>query len=187
MPEFKLPPGILTSGRHGARVLLRVLIATFVLAFGMLFFIGYGQRSVVHRFGPLLVWPLILDVVCIAATFFVVLRRESERAKHDLTFVLSEGELIRKRPKSPDVRIPLTQIQFLYEKLGCLVVAGGNPPLRLEIPKKIENYQLLKAELQKYAPGSSPSWSSRLKLQWADLPLHIIWGVLVIWSEMVGK
>ena len=185
MSEFKLPPRTLPAGRHDARIMLRVSMAGIVLAFGILFLLATDPHSVVHRFGPLLVWALVLIVVYIVATFFVVLRRELERSRQDLTFVLSEGELIRKRPRSPDVRIPLPQILFLYEQWGCLVVAGGDPPLRLEVPKKVENFKLLKAELLKYAPRSSVPWSYRLKLRCADLPLYIIWGVLVIWSGNV--
>ena len=132
MSEFKLPPGTFPASRHDARIMLRVLMAALALAFGILLFMGYGRRPVVHRFGPLLVWALILAAVCIATIPFVMVGR----LRQDLTFVLDEGELIRKKPGFPDVRIPLPQIQFLYEQSGCLVVAGGDPPLRVTVPPK---------------------------------------------------
>jgi hypothetical protein len=184
MGEFKMPPRTLPTRRHGHIMVWLVSIGTVLLAFGILFFIGYGPHSVVHRVGPLLTWVLVLLILCAVGTNFVALRRSFERVKYDLTFVLSQSELIRKRPACPDVRISLPQIKSLYEQSGCLVVAGGDPPRTIAVPKDVENFTLLQAELMKYASLAPPP--RRSSLGWITLFLTLICWWLLIWSGNIN-
>jgi len=183
--EFKMPPRILPSRRHDNIMVGLVSVGGLLLVFGILFFIGYGPHSVVDRVGPWLVWALVLIVVCGVATSFVGLRRSFQRVRHDLTFVLNQSELIRKRPGYPDVRIPLPQIKSLNEQPGCLVVTGGDPPRRIAVPKQVKNFELLQAELLKYASWASPP-RRRSPLGWITPLLTIICWSLLLFSGNVN-
>lgn len=184
MGEFRLPPRTFPTRRHDARIVWLVSIGAVLLVLGILFFIGYGPRPVVHRVGPLLVWVLVLIVVFDIATVFLVVRRTLERVRHDLTFALSENELIRKRPGYPDVRISLSQIKSLYEQSGCLVVAGGDPQRKIAVPKSVENFGLLQAELMKYTSLAPPP--RRISLEWITLLLIIVCWVLLLFSGNIN-
>lgn len=183
MEEFRLPRRAFPTPSHDSRIMLWVSIAALVLSFSILIFIGYAPHSVVHRFGQPLVGVLVLIILCTLGTYIVMLRRKVERLRHDLTFVLGQDELVRKMPRHPDVRIPLPKVKTLHEQAGCLVVEGSDPPRRIAVPRKVENFELLKAELLKYAPLSPPPLSYRLG--WATSCLYILSGVLLTWSGNV--
>lgn len=180
MEEFRLPQRIFSSPRRDSRTMLWVSIPALVLSFIILFFIGYAPHSVVHRVGPPLVGVLVLVVLSTLGTYIVMLRRKFERLRRDLTFVLEQDELVRKMPGRPDVRIPLLQIKSLYEPSGCLMVEGSDPPRRIAVPSKVENFEQLKAELLKYAPLSPPPLSYRFGRTTSFL--YIVSGVLLAWS-----
>lgn len=183
MGEFRLPPRALETRRHDNIMVGLASIGTILLAFATLLLVGYGPHSVVRRAFPILSSGIVLLVLSALVTVLVAMRRSSQRVRHELTFVLNENELIRKRPGHPDVRLPLSQIKSLYNQSGCLVVAGGDPPLRVAVPKEVENFELLKAELMKYAsPVSPPRRSSH---GWVTSSLFIIFGLLLIWSGNV--
>lgn len=181
MGEFRLSPKTLPTRRHDNIMVALVSGGGLLLLFGILFFIAYGPHSIVDRVGPWLVWALVLIVVCAVATSFVGLRRSFQRVRHDLTFVLNQGELIRKRPGYPDVQIPLPQIKSLYEQSGCLVVTGGDPPRRIAVPEQVENFALLQAELLKHASWTSPP-RRRSRLGWITPVLTIICWSLLLFS-----
>lgn len=172
MREFKMPPGTLPTRRHDNWMVGLVSIGAVLLGLGILFFIVYGPRSVVRPIFPILRWSIVLLILCDLATVFVAMQRIPQRVRHELTFLLNENELIRKRPGFPDVQISLPQFISLYEKSGCLVVAGGNPLRRIAIPKKVENFKLLQVELMKYASPAPPP--RRSSLGWITSVLTII-------------
>lgn len=160
-----------------------VSIGAVVLMLGILLFIWYGPHSVVHHVGSLLGWAILLIVFCAVGVDLFMLRRTFERMKCDLAFVLNQDELIRKKPGFPDARIPLQKVRSLREQSGCLVVAGGDPLKRIAVPEKVENFELLKAELLKYTPLYSPP--RRSSNGWVTSSLFIISGMLLIWSGNV--
>jgi hypothetical protein len=184
MGEFKLPRKTLPTRWHDVRMVWLVSIAGVVLSLGILFFIAYGPYSVVHRVGPLLVYLIALIVLCALGTDFVALRRTFERVKCDLTFVLSQDELVRKSPGFPDVRISLPQIKSLFEQPGYLVVGGGDPPRKIVIPKNVENFKSLRAELTNYA-SLAPA-PRQFSLGWITLLLSIISWSLLVWSRDIN-
>lgn len=183
MEEFRLPQRTFPTRRHDNWVVALVSIGAVVLTLGILFFIGYGPHSVLHQVGPLLVWSIVVIVFCAVGVDLFMLRRTFDRVKSDLTFVLYQDELIRKRPGFPDVQVSLPEIKSLHEQSGCLVVTGGDPPRRIAVPQKVENFELLKAELLKNAPHSSPP--RRSGLGWITSSLFVICGLLLIWSGNV--
>ncbi len=182
MREFKISARTFPTPRHDSRIMLLVSAAALALSFGILFFIGYAPGSLVHRLGPPLVWVLVLVILCTLATYILMLRRKWERVRHDLSYALDKDELTCKMPGRPDVQIALQQIQSLYEQSGYLVVTGGDPARRIAVPRKVEDFELLRTELLRYAPLSSPPWSYRLKVGWVTLLLYIICWVLLLWS-----
>lgn len=181
MREFKMPPRTLPGRRHDSKFMLWVSLAALAVSFSILFLIANTPGSLLHRLGPPLVWALVLIVLGALGMYVVVMRRKFERLKQSISFVLEQEELVRRIPARPDVRIPLPQIKSLHEKSGCLVVTGGDPVRTIAVPRKVENFDLLRTELLKHAPLSSPPWSYRLR--WITLSLFAISALLLIWSE----
>ena len=184
MGEFKLPRRTLPTRRHDVRIVWLVSSGAVILSLGILFFVAYGPHSVVHQVGPLLVWVIVLSVLCALGVDFVTLRRTFERVKCDLTLVLNQDELICKRSGFPDVRISLPEIKSLYERSGCIVVTGGDPQRKIPVPKNVENFGLLQAELVKYA-RLTPA-PRRFSLGWIVLLLTIICWSLLAWSSDIN-
>ncbi|TAM81494.1 MAG: hypothetical protein EPN47_12110 [Acidobacteria bacterium] len=179
-----MPPRTLPTRRHDNIMVGLVSIGTVLLAFGILLFIGYGPHSAVHQTFPILKWAIVLLILFALATDFVAMQRISQRVRHDLTFLLNENELIRKRPWFPDVRIPLQQIISAYEQSGCLVVAGGNPRRRIAVPKNVENFDLLLDELMKYATPVRPA--GRIRLGWITSLLAVVcWWLLLFSANLI--
>lgn len=162
-----------------------VTIGAILIVIGILLFIGYGPHSVVDRIFPILRWAIVLLILCALAIDFMAMRRTSQRVIGELTFLLNENELIRKRPGHPDVRLSLSQIKSLYEQPGFLVVAGGDPPRRIIVPKETENFELLQAELLKYASCAPPSALRRIRFGWITSLLAITCWWLLLFSRNI--
>jgi len=180
MYEFKIASKTFPSRLRDASLVWLVSISAVVISLGILVFIRYGPFSVIHRVGPLLVWLLILVILCALGVDFVMLRRTFERMALDLTFLLTEEDLIRRRPGYADVRIALSQIKSLHEQSGCLVVTGSDPARRIAVPKNVGNFELLQAKLLKH--GALIAAPRRSLRGWATLPVSIAVWSLLLWS-----
>ena len=73
-----------------------------------------------------------------------------EKVKRDLSFELTDKDLIRRKAGWPDVRIGLQEIRALYEGQGWLVVESVEPIRRIAIPAEVEGFAVLRAELAKH-------------------------------------
>ena len=180
MYEFKIASKTFPSRLRDASLVWLASISAVAISLGILVFIRYGPFSVIHRIGPLLVWLLISVILGALGVDFVMLRRTFERMKLDLTFLLTEEDLIRRRPGYSDVSIALSQIKSLHEQSGCLVVTGGEPARRIAVPKNVENFELLQAKLLKH--GALIAAPRRSLLGWAAFPISIVVWSLLLWS-----
>ncbi len=180
MYEFKIASKTFPSRSRDASLVWFVSISAVVISLGILVFIRYGPFSVIHRIGLFLVWLLITVILCALGVDFVMLRRTFERINLDLTFLLTQEDLIRRRPGYSDVSIALSQIKSLHEQSGCLVVTGGDPARRIAVPKNVGNFELLQAELLKH--GALIAAPTRSLRGWATLPVSIVVWSLLLWS-----
>lgn len=108
-----------------------------------------------------------------------------ERSKRDLVFVLTESGLVRRRSGWPDVQIGFSEIKALHDRRSSLVVESVDPDRRIAIPKDVDRFDSLRAELAKHGPIIVASRPSRFALPLRLLPTVaslVCWGVL-LWSR----
>ena len=125
--------------------------AAFTLS-GVTLFAVYGADSASPQLNIALIW---LAGVIVAGTIvganLLSYRQGMEKVKRDLSFELTDKDLIRRKAGWPDVRIGLAEIRALYEHPGGgLVVESVEPVKRVAIPAEVEGFAALRSELAKH-------------------------------------
>jgi predicted nucleic acid-binding Zn ribbon protein len=142
----------------------------------------YGALSSRPHVYATFTWFAVLIVVgAIVGAHFLGIRLGIERLERDIVFLLTEKDLVRRRKGWPDVRIDFSEISALLERKDWLVVESVQPTRRIAIPREVEGFASLRAELAKHSPvivsqkgsilGAIPTVASLLC--WA----------LVLWSK----
>jgi hypothetical protein len=155
--------------------------AAFALSCITLFAV-YGADSASPQLTTALAWLAGLIVVAsIVGANLVSYRQGMEKVKRDLSFELTDKDLIRRKAGWPDVRIGLAEIHALYEGQGWLVVESVKPIRKIAIPAGAEGFPALRAELAKH---SSVIIARRRSLA-ALIPLvvSLICWALALWSK----
>jgi hypothetical protein len=127
-------------------------------------------------------------VLAVATVIFVVgaahyfgVRMGMDRVRRDSHFLLTDRELVRKRHGWPDVQIRLSEMRALCERPAFLIVEGATPSSRIAVPKEVEGFELLRAELLKHAPLVKPP--TRSFLYWIPTVISFACWPLVLWSH----
>lgn len=155
--------------------------AAFTLA-GVTLFAVYGADSASPQLKTVLTWLAGLIVAgTIVGANLVSYRQGMEKVGRDLSFELTDKDVIRRKAGWPDVRIGLQEIRALYEHPGGLVVESIEPTRRITIPARVEGFAALRAELIKHSSvivirGRSVTGFTFLVVSF------ICWG-LVAWSK----
>jgi hypothetical protein len=114
-------------------------------------FAVFGARSASPQINTALAWLAGLIVAAsIVGANLVSYRQGMEKVKLDLSFELTDKDLIRRKAGWPDVRIGLQEIHALYEGEGWLVVESVGPIRKMAIPTEVEGFAVLRAELAKH-------------------------------------
>src|SRR5262249_32236098 len=122
---------------------------------------------------------IIVLSLCIFNTLGI--RAGFRKLKGDLTFHLIDTELIGKRTGGREVRIPFSDIVSLRERFGWLTVLAASPARKIAIPKDVEGYDFIKAELSKYAEiNTGPVFHKA-----AISPLVLL--SIVVWWLLLGS
>jgi len=150
MSEFRVSSNKESTLRrdHGTRLILwgAVLVLLCITLFAI-----FGARSASPQINTALAWLAGLIVAAsIVGANLVSYRQGMEKVKRDLSFELTDKELIRRKAGWPDVRIGLTEIHALYETQGWLAVESIEPIRKMAIPAEVEGFAVLRAELAKY-------------------------------------
>ena len=71
-------------------------------------------------------------------------------AERQMTFVLDDTGICRKRRGFPEETITFSEIGTLSEELRWLVIYGREPLKKIAIPKKVNGFEIIRAELEKH-------------------------------------
>lgn len=150
MSEFRVSSNKESTLRqdHGTRLILwgAVLVLSCITLFAV-----FGARSASPQINTALAWLAGLIVAAsIVGANFLSYRQGMEKVKRDLSFELTDKDLIRRKAGWPDVRIGLQEIHALYEGQGWLVVESIEPIRKMAIPAELEGFAVLRAELAKH-------------------------------------
>lgn len=89
--------------------------------------------------------------------------------------------MVRRRAGWPDVRIDFSEISALLEKKDWLVVESVQPVRKIAIPRDVEGFAPLRAELAKHGPVIVSKGGSILGAI-PTVASFLFWG-LVLWSK----
>jgi len=113
----------------------------------------------------------------------VAFRLRIKGARRRMVFALGDKEIIRKRSGWPDDRIAFSEIEALYERRGGLVVESAEPLKRISIPREVNGFDAIRAELVKHHSLSVQPKPLRSKPSWTRLVVMIVsilsWAVVI--------
>lgn len=177
MPRFKIDDDVLRSETNfrwlswGAVLVLAAISACIILArvFGL-----YSDS----RMG----WLALLSFCgaffgsCILA--FCEVRSQVER---QLVFILDDTGITRERRGYPSVRIEFSDVEYLREELGWLIIKSVKPRRKIGVPKHVAGYELICAEVAKHYPVSA---EAHVKLPMGGLLLATV--SILSWVVVLG-
>jgi len=151
MSEFRVSSNKESTLRrdHGTRLILwgAVLVLSCITLFAV-----FGARSAGPQINTALAWLAGLIVAgAVGGVYFLSYRQGMEKVKRDLSFELTDKDLIRRKAGWSDVRIGLQEIHALYERPGWLVVESIEPIRKMAIPAEVDGFAVLRAELAKHS------------------------------------
>jgi hypothetical protein len=152
MSEFKVASHNATDRGRDRNIRLITWGVVLVMS-GITLFAVYDARSASPQLVRALGWlAVVIVVAAIVGAQFLAARLGLERFAHDLAFILTDKEVVRRRQGWPEVRIGLAEIKALYQRPGWLVVESNEPRRTMAIPERVEGFESLRAELTKHRP-----------------------------------
>ena len=167
---------------HRTRLILwgAVLVLSCITLFAV-----FGAGSASPQINTALAWLAGLIVAAsIVGANLVSYRQGMGKVKRDLSFELTDKDLIRRKTGWPDVRIGLQEIHVLYEGQGWLVVESVEPIRKVAIPVEVEGFAVLRAELAKH--NSIVTTRRRSGLVFTPLVASLICWVVALESKNSG-
>jgi hypothetical protein len=177
MSEFRVEANRRRDGRiqliiWGTIPLL--LVATVLGIYGAVCFHPYVYAT--------FTWLAVLTVAgAIVGGHFLAIHLGRERSRRDTVYLLTERDVVRRRTGWPDVRIDFSEISTLLETRDWLVVESVQPARKIAIPKDVEGFASLRAELAKHGQVSVSKEGSTLGVL-PTVASFFFWG-LVLWSK----
>ena len=176
MREFKIETDT-SSKRRETRLLRGAILSITVAASAPFIFHSSLQAEHLRWLG------LSMLVGAITGWYALAFRLGLQRAKRRMVFALSDKEFIRKRSGWPDDRIAFSEIDGLYEKRGGLVVESVEPLRRISIPREVNGFDTIRAELAKHHSLSVHAKPSRARLSWTGLVVMIV--SILSWAAVI--
>jgi hypothetical protein len=179
--EFKISPDKASIRKHDQHI--RLFLWSAVLLLLAITIIGIAGTGSIGRAGDTaLVAAAAAIVIFVVGAAYVLAGQDGiEREKRNMTFLLSNEDLVRQRPGWPDVRIGLSEVRSLSERRGSLVVESVEPRRRIAIPNNVESFEFLRSELLKHGPMvSSPRQSPFIAV---PTVVSLVCWALVFWSK----
>jgi len=106
-----------------------------------------------------------------------------QRAKRQMVFTLTDKEIIRKREGWSDDRIAFSEIDALYDGPSALVVESTEPQRRISVPKEVNGFEVIRAELAKHHPLSTQIRPPRITPVWTTV---VVWIVTILsWTALI--
>jgi hypothetical protein len=180
MQEFRIEGDVL---RREAR--FRVLAwgtVLFLIAIAILLFVLHVSGNLPPN--PNLLWLFVFTFNgAVIGACILAFREGLRRAERKMVFVLDESGLTRKRPGYAEIKIAFSEIKTLSEELGWLIVRSADSGKKIGIPKAVQGYEAVRAELAKH---HSLSVSASFPWKRAVLPMiSVLSWVAVLWFSDV--
>lgn len=177
MKEFRVADPSIGAQRRERSIRVLIWTLIFVLA-AISVFAVYRAPSASQEVNTFLIWLVILVVVGVVIGAHVfALQLGLERFENDSVFMLTDNDVIRRTSGWPDVQIGFDEITTVYQKPGWLIVEADSRR-RIAIPTGIQEFNSLRAELEKHCPSTPPPRSPLLKFL-PSLAILFCWGIIL--------
>lgn len=147
MREFKIGDDVL---KHEAKfrilawsavlLLMAVSVSLFALPVS-------GVLSAHLKLGFVFVFTLLSSIIGACILGF---REVLNYAERQMIFVLDDTRIVRKRRGFPEETITFSEIGTLSEELRWLVIYSRDPLKKIAIPRKVNGFEVIRAELEKH-------------------------------------
>jgi hypothetical protein len=176
MTELRVPANNFRKAEQRFRFLLWGSVAA--LCFIVLY--AFAQsRSASPQLSNLLVWLVgAIAAAAIITAYVFAFWKGWAVAKRNLVFTLTDQELIRRKVGYPEIHIAFSEIKALHDGRGWLVVESVEPRRQIAIPKRVQGFSALRAELEKHAREVRPI---RIRSSWIDLVLTVSYALGCAW------
>jgi hypothetical protein len=147
MQEFRIEGAAIRREARSSALLWGTVLLLMVAAV-LLFTFGGHKESDANLF--------VLTVVGAVLVASILACREALHfAFRQMSFVLDNNEIVRKRKGYPEVKIAFSELESLREELGCLIVESNEPRKKIAIPYSVSGYEAIRTELSKYCQLSA--------------------------------
>ncbi len=92
----------------------------------------------------------VILVGTVLGSYFLARGQALNYAARQMTFVLDDDTIARKRRGYPEIKIFFTEIACLKDKPNWLIVESTEPRKIIVVPKMVGNYDVIITELSKY-------------------------------------
>jgi hypothetical protein len=164
MKEFKAMMDQATVERRDrlARLSLWGIVALLI---ALTLFVVYGPRAEIRSVSSQLLSLAAGAVIAtVALAYYLAYWHAKDTIQDALTFELTEGILIRRQSGRPDIQLKLSEIRQLTEDGTRLIIQGALPDKRIVVPKAVQDFPELRAELNKYAHVAQAPTSSSFRV-----------------------
>jgi hypothetical protein len=150
MSEFRVTLDKASQGRRDGKI--RIAVWGVVLLLLVTAIVGVlSVRLSNPHVNTAFTWLAISIVAgAIVGAHLLATRLGLEKLERDTIFLLTEEDVVRRRAGWPDVRIGLSEITSLIERRNWLVVEGAESTSRIAIPREVDGFATLRAELAKH-------------------------------------
>jgi len=157
MREFKIVPDKNSERRRDRKIRL-ILWSTVLALIGVTVLGILGARSEniqLHTVLVYIAWSIVAGTLL--GVHFLGMRLGTEKIQRDLIFVLTDKDLVRRRNGWPEIRIGFDEISSVCLRKGGLVIESVEPRRKIYVPKKVDGFEFLRAELSKRRPADAPA------------------------------
>jgi len=164
MKEFKAMMNQATVERRNrwARLSLWGIVALLI---ALTLFVVYGPREEIRSISSQLLSLAAGAVIAtVTLAYYLAYRHAKDTIEDALSFHLTDVILIRRQSGRPDIQLNLSEIRQLTEDGKRLIIQGALPDKRIVVPKEVQDFPELRAELNKYAHIAQAPTSSSFRV-----------------------
>jgi len=161
----------LTGVALGSLVLVALLLCTTNVLENL---VGNSERG-----GIFLSAAVLLLIGCVSV---LGIREALYFAMQQMVFVLDNSEIVRKRRGYPDLRIAFSDVGYLGEEGGWLIIKSVDQQSKIGIPRNMVGYSAIRAELLRHHAATAPR-----RFRWRDTGILLLailsWTTLLVFDE----
>jgi hypothetical protein len=91
-------------------------------------------------------------ISAVVGSFILLGRQTLRRAERGMLFVLDDAGISRKREGYPELSILFSEMDYVGEEMGYLVIRASKSQKKIAIPESVRDFEVIRAELASHYP-----------------------------------